>query len=58
MKDTKKIDNINKLLKMNAERAKMLAKINDTYIVYSSKEGVIREFPDGKKVIVHEKKQA
>lgn len=58
MSNTPKIDNINKLLKMNGERAKFLAKVNDTYIVYSSKEGVIREYPDGTKVIVHEKNQA
>lgn len=51
------VDRLNKLLKMNGERAKILAKTNDTYIVYSHKEGLVREYPNGDKVIVNVKKK-
>jgi hypothetical protein len=52
------VERLNKLLKMNGERAKILAKINNTYFVYSSNEGVVREYPSGKKDIIHEKRKA
>ncbi|PWK07041.1 hypothetical protein C7459_118116 [Tumebacillus permanentifrigoris] len=49
-------EGMNKLLKMNTERARIMAKTNDTYIVYSSEDGIVREYPNGEKVVVNVKK--
>ncbi|PBB04809.1 hypothetical protein [Salimicrobium humidisoli] len=33
--------------KMTGERAKIDAKVNNTYIVYATKNGLVKEFPNG-----------
>lgn len=33
--------------KMTGERAKIDAKVNNTYIVYATKDGLVKEFPNG-----------
>lgn len=32
---------------MTGERAKIDAKANNTYIIYNTEEGLVREYPDG-----------
>lgn len=39
---------IDKWVKMTGERAKIDAKVNDTYIIYNTENGWVKEFPDGK----------
>lgn len=39
---------VDKWAKMTGERAKIDAKVNGTYIVYETKDGLVKEFPDGK----------
>lgn len=38
---------VNQWAKMTGERAKIDAKVNNTYIVYSTKDGLVKEFPNG-----------
>lgn len=43
----RKFEWIDKWVKMTGERAKIDAKANNTCIVYNTKEGSVREYPDG-----------
>ncbi|WP_085505213.1 hypothetical protein [Thalassobacillus devorans] len=38
---------VNQWAKMTGERAKIDAKVNNTYIVYATKDGLVKEFPNG-----------
>lgn len=43
------IKDLQKLIKLTGERAKLDAKANDTYIVYKSDKGqILKEYTDGK----------
>ncbi|GIP33544.1 hypothetical protein [Paenibacillus sp. J2TS4] len=45
------IKDLQKLIKLTGERAKLDAKANDTYIVYKTSQGqIVEEFTDGKVV--------
>ncbi|TCP25581.1 hypothetical protein EV207_12111 [Scopulibacillus darangshiensis] len=44
-----------KWVKMTGERAKIDAKANNTYIVYETKKGLVKEYPDGKIVKIDNK---
>lgn len=47
------IKDLQKLIKLTGERAKLDAKANDTYIVYKTSQGqIVKEFTDGKVVPV------
>lgn len=51
----RKYEWIDKWVKMTGERAKIDAKANNTYIIYDTKNGLVREYPDGT-IIPHETK--
>ncbi|MYL35550.1 hypothetical protein GLW08_19580 [Pontibacillus yanchengensis] len=38
---------VNQWAKMTGERAKIDAKVNNTYIVYTTKDGLVKEYPNG-----------
>lgn len=38
---------IDKWVKMTGERAKIDAKANNTYIIYNTENGWVKEYPDG-----------
>ncbi|MFG6147410.1 hypothetical protein [Halobacillus sp. B23F22_1] len=38
---------VNQWAKMTGERAKIDAKVNNTSIVYATKDGLVKEFPNG-----------
>lgn len=49
------IKDLQKLIKLTGERAKLDAKANDTYIVYKTAEGrIVREYNDGHVIPVSE----
>ena len=43
----RKYEWIDKWVKMTGERAKIDAKANNTYIIYNTEKGWVREYPDG-----------
>ncbi|SIS63607.1 hypothetical protein [Salimicrobium flavidum] len=43
----RKYDWIHQWAQMTGERAMIDAKVNDTYIVYATKDGLVKEFPNG-----------
>lgn len=43
----RKFDWIDKWVKMTGERAKIDAKANNTYIIYNTENGWVKEYPDG-----------
>jgi len=46
---------LQKLIKLTGDRARLDAKANNTYIVYKTAEGqIVREFPDGSIVPVND----
>ncbi|SDJ14175.1 hypothetical protein MUO14_13150 [Halobacillus shinanisalinarum] len=38
---------VDKWVKMTGDRAKIDAKANNTYIVYETENGLVKEYPDG-----------
>lgn len=38
---------VDKWAKMTGDRAKIDAKVNNTYIVYDTENGLVKEYPDG-----------
>lgn len=38
---------LNKLLKMTGDRARLDAKAKDSYIVYYTNDGMVKEYPNG-----------
>jgi len=47
------IGDLQKLIKLTGDRARLDAKVNNTYIVYKTAEGqTVKEFPDGSIVLV------
>ncbi|MDQ0220852.1 hypothetical protein ELQ35_21095 [Peribacillus cavernae] len=38
---------VDKWAKMTGERARIDAKVNNTYIVYKTKNGLVKEYPNG-----------
>ncbi|MBN8207921.1 MULTISPECIES: hypothetical protein [Bacillales] len=38
---------VGKWAKMTGDRAKIDAKVNNTYIVYDTENGLVKEYPDG-----------
>ena len=47
------IKELQKLIKLTGDRARLDAKANNTYIVYKTDEGqIVREYPDGRIVPV------
>jgi len=38
---------VDKWAKMTGERAKIDAKANDTYIIYETENGLVKEYPNG-----------
>lgn len=43
-----RIKDLQKLIKLTGDRARLDAKANNTYIVYKTTKGqIVREFPDG-----------
>ncbi|MBB6695290.1 hypothetical protein H7B90_28230 [Cohnella xylanilytica] len=50
------IKDLQKLIKLTGERAKLDAKANETYIVYKTAEGqIVKEYNDGNVIPVAEK---
>lgn len=49
----RKFEWIDKWVRMTGERAKIDAKANNTYIIYNTKNGWVREYPDGT-IVPHE----
>ncbi|CAJ1316071.1 hypothetical protein PTI45_01849 [Paenibacillus nuruki] len=48
------ITKLAKLIKMTGDRAKLDAKMNNTYIVYKNKNGhIVKEYIDGNIVLIH-----
>jgi hypothetical protein len=47
---------VDKWAKMTGDRAKIDAKVNNTYIVYDTENGLVKEYPDGT-VVKFTKKQ-
>ena len=39
---------IDKWVKMTGGRAKIDAKVNETYIIYETENGLVKEYPDGR----------
>ncbi|MFB5662489.1 hypothetical protein ACE4RR_11830 [Alteribacillus sp. HJP-4] len=48
---------VDKWAKMTGERARIDAKVNNTYIVYNTKDGLVKEYPNGDVVPLKEKNQ-
>lgn len=49
------IKDLQKLIKLTGDRAKLDAKANDTYIVYKNKEGqIIKEYNNGQTILLTE----
>lgn len=49
------IKDLQKLIKLTGDRAKLDAKANDTYIVYKTAEGqIVKEYSDGNVIPVSE----
>lgn len=38
---------VDKWVKMTGERARIDAKVNDTYIIYDTDQGWVKEYPNG-----------
>lgn len=47
-------ESLQKYISMTGERAKIDAKIHNTYIVYKNEKGIVKEYPNGKIEIVKE----
>jgi len=45
-------ENLKKLVRMTGARAKIDAQANDSYIVYNSSKGIVKEYADGKIVVI------
>lgn len=43
----RKFEWVDKWVRMTGERAKIDAKANNTYIIYNTENGCVREYPDG-----------
>ena len=52
----RKFEWIDKWVKMTGERAKIDAKVNNTYIIYDTENGWVREYPDGT-IVPHDREQ-
>lgn len=48
---------VDKWAKMTGERARIDAKVNNTYIVYMTKNGLVKEYPNGEIVPFDEMSQ-
>ncbi|MEK4083573.1 hypothetical protein [Psychrobacillus sp. FSL K6-1415] len=51
----RKFEWIDKWVKMTGERAKIDAKANNTYIIYKTENGTVREYPDGT-IVPHDRR--
>jgi len=55
VKSMNPIKDLQKLIKLTGERAKLDAKVNETYIVYKTAEGqIVKEYNDGNVIPVAE----
>ncbi|GAB3807110.1 hypothetical protein [Virgibacillus kimchii] len=55
--DKESKDRVEKRIEMAGERARLEAKINDTYVVYIDENcNIVKEFPDGSTEVIQEKK--
>jgi hypothetical protein len=53
------IKDLQKLIKLTGDRAKLDAKANETYIVYKTAEGqIVREYSDGNVIPVSEQDES
>lgn len=50
------VEHLRKMVKMTGERARIDAKANNTYIVYMTEKGMVKEYADGKVVFIDEEK--